>query len=404
MRYLVLMFLCLITVIAYVQRTGINSVKERICGDIGIDTQAFGTLGSAWLAGYAIMQVPAGWLADRFGGRIVLVVLALVWSSLTALLGWCTQFEVMLVLWFGMGLALAGIFPCAAKSIGAWMPDTEKAMASGLIGSSTMLGLAAASFLTSRLVFHEGLTWQTTYAFYGAAGGLWAIAYFSTIPERHGSHHSPPPMSGDNWRRLFSSVPLWLICGQQFFRAGAMIFFINWFPAFLKESRNFDEYEAGVNASLVGIAAMTGGILGGFFSDWLLRQTGLRRLSRQGIAMVGMTLAGGLVGVSYFIGDNGIAVTIFALSAFIASLGGVSGYTVAIEFGGTRIGVVFSLMNSAGNLGGAIVNFVAGSLTQYTENWDAALFLIACVFDVDAVCWALLNPHGPLFGDDDESR
>lgn len=397
MRYIVLAFLCLIAVISYVQRTGINSIKGPICDGLGIDTEQFGALGSAWLVGYAIMQVPAGWLADRFGGRIVLVSLAILWSILTALLGWCDNFEIMLALWFVMGLALAGIFPCAAKSIGAWMPDTEKAMASGLLGSSTMLGLAAASFLTVWLVFQVELPWRITYVLYGAVGVLWAIVYVATVPERQGGQASAPAMTGDDWRCLVSSVPLWLLCGQQFFRAGAMIFFINWFPTFLKESRGFNQYDAGVYASLVGIAAMTGGILGGFFSDWLLRTTGLRRLSRQGIAIIGMTSAGTLVVVTYFMADNVSAVALFASGAFIASFGGVSGYTVAIEFGGRRIGVVFSMMNMAGNFGGAIVNYVAGSLTQHTESWDAALFLVAGVFGIDAICWALLNPRGPLF-------
>src|ERR1700686_4386103 len=177
MRYVVLMFLCLIAVISYVQRTGINAVKQPICDDLGIDTEQFGVLGSAWLVGYAFMQVPAGWLADRFGGRIVLGVLAVVWSVLTALLGWCGNFEFALVLWFVMGLALAGIFPCAAKSIGAWFPDTEKAMASGLLGSATMLGNALAGWMTVRLVFRLEFSWQGTYVLYGGAGILWGIVY-----------------------------------------------------------------------------------------------------------------------------------------------------------------------------------------------------------------------------------
>ena len=203
-----------------------------------------------------------------------------------------------------MGLALAGIFPCAAKSIGAWFPDTEKAMASGLLGSATMFGNAAANFLTAWLVFQQGLSWQFTYALYGAAGVLWAVAYLWMIPERRGSLSMAPPMTGDDWRRLAASVPLWLLCGQQFFRAGAMIFFINWFPAFLQEvsaRRSNPDYDAGVNASRVGLAAMTGGILGGFFSVWLFRVTGLRRLSRQGIAIFGMTTAGVLVVSTYFL-------------------------------------------------------------------------------------------------------
>ncbi len=400
MRYTVLAFLCAIAIIAYVQRTGLNAVKRPICNDVGINTEDFGALGSALLVGYAMMQVPAGWLADRFGGRNVLAALAIVWSILTGLLGWCPNFEIMLWLWFAMGLALAGVFPCAAKSIGAWFDDTEKAMASGLLGSSTMLGLAAASVLTVRLVTYRGLDWQWTYVLYGVAGVIWAGAYFLLIPERHTTKEAAAPMVWSDWIRLAKSVPLWLLCGQQFFRAGAMIFFINWFPAFLQESLTFSEYDAGVNASLVGVAAMTGGIMGGFFSDWLLRRTGMRRLSRQGIAVAGMTAAGGLVLGAQFVAAPIVAVWMFGAAAFIASFGGVSGYTVAIELGGKRIGVVFSMMNMAGNFSGAIVNFVAGALTQRTGSWDAALFLIAGIFAVDAVCWALLNPKGPLFGDD----
>lgn len=397
MRYIVLMFLCLIAVISYIQRTGINTIKQEICDHVGINTEEFGALGTAWLIGYALMQVPAGWLADRFGGRNVLAGLAIVWSLLTAGLGLCSTFEALLVLWFTMGMAQAGVFPCAAKSIGAWMPETEKAMASGLLGSATMLGLAAAAFLTALLVFRLGLAWPMAFVLFGALGVLWSVGYLTLIPERHAARTAPTAMTRADWQHMATSAPLWLLCGQQFFRAGAMIFFINWFPAFLREARGIDPYDAGVYASSIGIAAMTGGILGGFFSDWLFRQTGNRRLSRQGMAFFGMTTAGAFVLATHFIDNNLTAVIVFAVGAFIASFGGVSGYTVAIEFGGTRIGIVFSMMNMAGNFGGAIVNYLAGALKQRTESWDSALFLVAVVFGVDAVCWALLNPRRPLF-------
>ena len=403
MRYCVLFFLCSIAVIAYIQRTGVNAVKQLISSDVSINTEEFGAVGSAWLVGYAIMQVPAGWMADRFGSRNVLALLAVLWSILTGAIGLCTDFATLLGLWFVMGLALAGIFPCAAKSIGAWFPDTEKGTAAGLLGSSTMFGSAAASFLTVWLVFQQNLSWQVTYVVYGGLGVLWAIAYFALIPERRGALATAPPMTGDDWWALFASGSLWLLCGQQFFRAGAMIFFINWFPIFLTEARGIPEYDAGVYASGVGIAAMTGGILGGFFSDWLFRRTGWRRLSRQGIAVLGMAGAGVLVVATYFVPTeperDHLVIAIFGAVAFIASFGGVSGYTVAIEFGGKRIGVVFSMMNMSGNFAAAIVNFTAGSLKQRTGDWNAALFVIAGIFAVDAVCWALLNPKGPLFHD-----
>jgi nitrate/nitrite transporter NarK len=265
-----------------------------------------------------------------------------------------------------------------------------------------MFGSAAASFVTVWLVFQQEVSWQLTYLLYGGAGILWGLLYFALIPARAVGQVSIRPMTSADWPCMLKSAALWLLCAQQFFRAGAMIFFINWFPAFLKEARGFSEYDAGVYNSAVGLAAMFGGISGGFFSDWLLRQTGMRRLSRQGIAVFGMTAAGIAIVVNPLIQSNAAAVVLFAAAAFIASFGGVSGYTVAIELGGRRIGIVFSLMNMCGNIGGAIANYVAGSLAQRTRSWDAALFFVAAIFAVDAVCWALLNPQGPLFGSECE--
>jgi MFS family permease len=403
-KYIVLAFLCLIAVIAYVQRVGINSAYEPIQLDLQIDTEQFGVFGTAFLIGYALTQVPAGRLADRWGSKATLILYACLWSLLTALAGQARDFGTLVVIWTAMGMAQAGIFPCAAKAIGAWMPDTQKAMASGLLGSSTMLGTAAASTLTVTLLMRAEWSWQFIFVVYGLAGIAWAILFAAVIPQRDASvDHPAPAMSPADWQRLFTDVSMWLICGQQFFRAAAMIFFINWFPKFLHESRGVSQLEAGVLTSWASGGAMVGGVCGGFFSDWLLRRTGRRRLSRQGIAVVGLSMAAWLVVFSYFISDTTTATILLTIGAFTAAFGGVSGYTVTIEFGGRRIGTVFAMMNMCGNIGAAISTYAAGAVVQRTGSWDIALFLFAAIFVVDAVCWALLNPKGTLFDDENPS-
>ncbi len=401
MRYLVLTFLCLIAVIGYVQRLGIQTAHEPIEHQFLINTEQFGMLGTAWLIGYALLQIPAGWFADRFGSRNALAAFAIIWSLITASIGFCTTYESLLALWFVMGLAQAGIFPCAAKSIGAWFPDTEKATASGLLGSFTMLGTATATFVTSRLLVDAEWSWGDIQLLYGSVGIVWALAYLALIPERGTGQTLGPalarPMTRQDWHRLVTSVPLWFLCGQQFFRAGAMIFFINWFHKFLTESRSFDEVDAGTYTAAVNLSALVGGILGGFLSDAILRWTGLRRLSRQGLAVIGMLCGASLVLATLWIEDRLIAVVFFSLAAFLATFGGVAGYTVAIEYGGARIGIVFSVMNMCGNFGAAIVNQVVGSLKERTGNWDTAVYAVVIILIIDAVCWALLNPTRPLF-------
>ncbi len=81
-----------------------------------------------------------------------------------------------------------------------------------------------------------------------------------------------------------------------------------------------------------------------------------------------------------------------------------SGYTVAISFGGRHVATVFSTMNMFGNMGAALFPVTAGWLVAQTGNWNLILFLFAGIMAVDALCWALLNPRGTLFGDENESR
>src|ERR1700733_914412 len=105
MRYYVLFFLCVAAVIAYVQRLGFNAVEVAIRTDLKLDIEQMGQVMSAWLVGYGIMQIPSGWLADRYGSKRTLIVLALVWSVLTGIVGLAWDFYSLSVIWFCMGLA-----------------------------------------------------------------------------------------------------------------------------------------------------------------------------------------------------------------------------------------------------------------------------------------------------------
>ena len=94
---------------------------------------------------------------------------------------------------------------------------------------------------------------------------------------------------------------------------------------------------------------------------------------------------------------------VIGVGAFCATFGGVSGYTVAIDLGGRHVATVFSTMNMCGNIGAALFPVTAGWLVSYTGNWNVIIFLFAAIMAVDAVCWAILNPKAPLFGDNHDS-
>lgn len=101
-----------------------------------------------------------------------------------------------------------------------------------------------------------------------------------------------------------------------------------------------------------------------------------------------------LMAASIFIADVNAAIALITAGAFVATFGGVAGYTVAIDYGEERVGTVFGAMNTAGNLGAMLFPVTIGWLVTATGTWNAALVAFVVLMAIDAVFWAVLNPRG----------
>jgi sugar phosphate permease len=409
MKYHVLAMLCLAAMIAYIQRLAFSVCEQQIRVDLVLDKPRIGEIMAAWQLGYALLQLPSGWLADRIGSRLSLTIFITTWSGLMGIATLCTDYWSLLLVWGSMGMAQAGVFPCATKLIGEWFGATRRASASGFLASSMALGIALAPLLTTQLQ-GVGWNWTSIFLLYVVPGWLWAAVFIATTRTRvvpvetadsksEGRNQESESLVRLSWGDYLSNVSLWYLCGQQFFRAAAMMFFQNWFPTFLRETRGVDVVASGKLAFVVGLGALLGGMCGGLFSDWLLVKTGNRRLSRQGIAIFGMLTCGCLIGISYFVTDIHVAIGCISLGAFLATFGGISGYTMAIEFGGRHVATTFSLMNMCGNIGAAIFPLLVGYIAVTQFGWDGVLFLSVIILFIDAFCWAMLNPKSTISGE-----
>jgi nitrate/nitrite transporter NarK len=264
------------------------------------------------------------------------------------------------------------------------------------------LGAAAAQWLTAQLLVP--LEWRQILVLYAVPGLVWAVVFAAAVPRPEPA----PPEGGDEptgrvesirWAKLATDPQMQLLNAQQFLRAAAVAFFYTWFPRFLKETRGLTEQEAGNLAFWPPLAGMFGGLAGGVLSEWLLRRTASVRLARQGMACAAMVVCAAAALGAYFVTDPGLAVALLCVGAFCGMAGGVSGYAVAIAYGGRRVAVVFATMNMSGNVGAGLFPFAVGWLVAFTGNWHLALVVFAGLFAADAVCWALLNPRGTLFGE-----
>ncbi len=147
-RYLVVASAFLMSVLLYLDRFCISIAEVYIQQDLGLTDQQIGLMLSAFFWTYALGQVPAGWMTDRFGSRVMLTIYVLAWSLLTGLTGAAGVFAALLLIRFGFGFAQAGAYPTAASMVKKWMPLQARGRASGIIAVGGRVGGFLALFAT----------------------------------------------------------------------------------------------------------------------------------------------------------------------------------------------------------------------------------------------------------------
>tara|TARA_R110000868_G_scaffold411790_1_gene711281 strand:+ start:10216 stop:11577 length:1362 start_codon:yes stop_codon:yes gene_type:complete len=429
-RFKVLTLLCLVAAVAYISRNAISVPAKLIQEELDISQTQMGWVMSAFFWSYALSQIPSGWIAHVWGTRRSLTAFAVLWSIATALTGMVTGFGMLIGVRLIFGISQAGIFPCCASTISRWLPHARRGLASGLLGSFMSIGSAFGAFSIGLLLAGfqiggnqiPGLNWRTIMYLCAVPGVVWAIVFyywFRDRPEKHRGvnaaelelirgdealtpaeqtkgqekeeHVEPTP-----WDQILTSFSMWMICGQQFFRAAGNIFYMTWFPVYLQEARGISLASSGLLTSLPLMTFVVGNFLGGVVVDWVLQRTGSRRWSRQGVAIVAMLGCGLCTLCAYFVQEMTLAMTLISVSMFFAGLGGACGYTVTIDKGGQHVAPIFGMMNMTGNLGAALLPVIVG--VMFDAGWyETVLILMAGIYVSAAVCWMLLNPNGTVF-------
>ena len=144
------------SVLLYLHRFCISVAQTYIQEDLGLSNSEIGWILSAFFWTYALGQVPAGWLSDRFGSRSMLTLYVLLWSLFTGLMGGVSSFAAVLLLRLGFGFSQAGAYPTAGSVVSKWVPFQARGTASGLIATGGRVGAVFAMFATGYL-----LVWLT---------------------------------------------------------------------------------------------------------------------------------------------------------------------------------------------------------------------------------------------------
>ena len=183
-RYWVLSGFCAAAAIAYIQRYSINLFAPSIQDDLSLDKDQMGSVMSGFFAGYALMQIPAAWLGDRWGSRHALTLYAVTWSLATALMAVALNLDSLVAIWTLMGMAQAGLFPCAIIGLRDWLPITLRAVASGMLSTFMNVGAVLAPLLAGWLLLRY--TWREAFVWLSVPGIVWAAWYLLVVSQSAG--------------------------------------------------------------------------------------------------------------------------------------------------------------------------------------------------------------------------
>jgi len=151
-RYLVIGSTALMAVLLYLDRFCISFAEGFIQDDLGLTDLQVGWMLSAFFWTYALAQVPAGWLTDRFGPRRMLTAYILGWSLFTGLTGLAGGFVTLLFLRLGFGLTQAGAYPTGANIVSKWAPFSQRGIASSVVAMGGRVGGWLALYATGFVI------------------------------------------------------------------------------------------------------------------------------------------------------------------------------------------------------------------------------------------------------------
>jgi sugar phosphate permease len=251
--------------------------------------------------------------------------------------------------------------------------------------------------------------WRFPFVAFGALGILWAAVWYYYYRDTPGEHRSvnqaeldlirgslPPPRAKEKvtvpWGSILSSGNLWMLCLMYFCYGCCLAVYLDWFPAYLKAHRGFNLKQMGFYASLPLLAGVLGDFLGGWVSDRIGHVTGNLRFARKVVAITGFLMAAAFIVPATFTTHPYHSVWYSCMALFGLELTVGVSWAVPLDIGGDFAGTVSSVMNTCGNIGGAISTSVLGSLVK-AYGWDRPFVLAAILCVAAAVLFTRIDAN-----------
>lgn len=414
-RWNILALVTLATGLTYLDRVNLSIAGNYIQSEMGFSAETMGWIFSAFLLGYALMQVPGGWAGDRFGPRKVLAAAVLWWSAFTILTGlvpslplvkWLGLAAAFMVVRFLVGMGEAACSPTNNKLVADWIGSRAR----GLGTSFSILGIGLGGAVTPPLISWLMLRWGWRSSFYvcGVLGFAFAAFWYFYVrnrPEEHAGVNAAelrriaddkreagaelPQREQPPWGRMLCNRSVWGLLLGYFCQGYPIYFYYTWLFIYLVRVRGLTVKQGGVWGMLPYLSIALLAPFGGAFSDFASSRMGKAK-GRRTAVWLGMLTSAVLMWLGSRSPSSVVAILLLAGASGTNMFAATSFWASCIDLTQEFAGSLSGLMNTAGNFGG----WLSPILTAYVAThfgWERALDLAAVITAGSAVFFSFVN-------------
>ncbi|OQV24540.1 Sialin [Hypsibius exemplaris] len=370
------------------------------------DSQVQGTILGSYFYGYIVAQIPGGWLARRFGGKLPFGLGILIAGILTAITPVAATYHygALIAIRIGEGLATAVCFPAMQHLLSKWSPSRERTRMSTLVNAGAPIGnvivLGVSGFIG------DYLGWESIFYIYSAITGLWFVffqLFVHSSPAEHpsitdaemilitGSAKKILPDDGGAaaatkssvpWRKILTSPPVWAIIFSHFGQNWGNYTLLTNLPTYMKNILRFELSANGLFSAMPYLALWIFGVASGYASDYLrhhnmMSTTNVRKLFNT----IGNAVpAAALITVGYVGCDWVAAVALLTVATGFSGLTQSSFQVNSLDLSLAYASTIYSLSNTFANVPGIVSPYSVGLITagpdgQSIFNWRIIFYL-----------------------------
>lgn len=399
LRWGIVLLLLLAAVVNYLDRANLSIANTTIAAEFGFSQTEMGLLLSAFLWPYALANLPAGWLVDKFGPKRMFSWALGLWSTFTVLASFVNSYSFFYGLRMMLGIAESPFFTSGIKITHRWFGDNERGLPTAIINTGSQIANAIAPPILTVLLLTLG--WRGMFVAIGLMGIPLLLAWWKFYRDPnaredallHAGHRSvatADEKAESSWGALFRHSTTWFMVIGNFSIMFTIWVYLTWLPGYLEKSLGFSLKATGWIASIPFFAGILGVLVGGMLSDRLVRR-GVRAITARKVPIVtGAALAACFVAPIPFVDSTPLAIGLLAMGYFCSQMPQGALWTLASDIAPkSQVASLGAIQNFGGFLGAAMAPIVTGIILDTTGKFTNVFLLGAGLLMLGALSYGL---------------